>query len=113
MILTLNFDTEQLSNLVQEAVIKAIEGISMLSTNVSPSQDHLLLTIDQAASLLSKKKQTIYRLVGKAEIPHYKVGNRLYFKREELLEWVNRSRRKTRSEITEEASAFIEKRRAA
>ena len=106
-------ETEQLSNLVQEAVIKALEGISMLSTGVSPSQDHLLLTIDQAASLLSKKRQTIYRLVGKAEIPHYKVGTRLYFKREELIEWVNQSRRKTRSEIAEEASAFIERRRAA
>ena len=44
-------------------------------------------------------------------IPHYKVGKKLYFKRTDLIVWIEKHRVKTREDIEQEALAYISKRR--
>jgi hypothetical protein len=40
-------------------------------------------------------------------IPHYKLGKKIYFKRSDLIEWINKHRVRTREEIEQEALANL------
>ena len=66
-----------------------------------------LLTVKQAAELLKLSVPTIYGYVQRQEIPVSKRGKRLYFSKQELLDWVKEGRKKTLSEIEEQANSRI------
>lgn len=70
------------------------------------SQQDELLTIQQAAEILKLSVPTIYGLVSRTEIPHAKKGKRLYFSKQELLDWVQSGRKKTNAEIAADATAY-------
>ncbi len=59
--------------------------------------------IDLAVKITGKAKPTIYSLVSERKIPHSKRGKQLYFSRKELLEWIYSGKRRTASEIREDA----------
>ena len=68
-----------------------------------------LLTIQQAAELISLSVPTIYGLVSRSEIPVSKKGKRLYFSKQELLDWIKSGRKKTNAEISAEATGHVSK----
>ena len=47
-----------------------------------------IMSIDDAVSFTGYKKSTIYRKTCENAIPHYRRGNRVIFKKEELEEWL-------------------------
>ena len=55
--------------------------------------------IEMAMEITGLKRPTIYGLTSSREIPHYRQGKRLYFKRAELLAWIESGRKPTTSEI--------------
>jgi excisionase family DNA binding protein len=55
------------------------------STQIDP-----LLTIDEVCALLKLEPQTIYQLTYRGKIPHFKIANRLRFRRSEIVEWIER-----------------------
>jgi len=66
----------------------------------------LPIGIDDASQIIGKAKSTIYTLVQKRLIPCYKIGKKLYFYEEELLDWISTGRKKsiveTRDELEKE-----------
>jgi excisionase family DNA binding protein len=64
--------------------------------NVTTWNGNELMNVQQVAGYLTLSVQTIYGLVHKMEIPNFKRGKRLYFKRTEIDDWIGQSRRKTR-----------------
>jgi excisionase family DNA binding protein len=66
-----------------------------------------LLTIRQAAELLSLSVPTIYGLVSKKEIPVNKKGKRLYFSSIELTDWIRSGRKMTLSEINDLSKSYL------
>lgn len=60
-----------------------------------------------ASTLLKFTLSTLYSKVCKREIPFYKQGNRLYFSRNELLDWIKDGRKKTLIDIDISAETFI------
>ncbi len=78
-------------------------------SNIEVSQQDELLTIQQAAEILKLSVPTIYGLVSRTEIPHAKKGKRLYFSKQELLDWVKAGRKKTNAEIAADATAYCKK----
>lgn len=68
-----------------------------------------LLTIQQAAELLSLTVPTLYSKVSKGELPVMKRGKRLYFSRTELLEYLKAGRKKTNAEIEAEAETYLKR----
>lgn len=54
-----------------------------------------LLTVPQAASLLHLSVPTIYGLIHRRELPSLKRGKRVYFKRSDLMVYVEQGRRMT------------------
>lgn len=75
----------------------------------STTKDHL--TIQEAAELLNVAVPTIYSWVGAKSIPFYKKQRRLYFSKADLNEWVKSGRKRTISEIADEAVQIVNKRR--
>ena len=59
------------------------------------------ISIEEACTILKKAKPTVYTLVRKRQIPHYKNGKKLYFYEDELLDWIAQGKRKTIQEIDE------------
>jgi len=70
-----------------------------------------ILTVEQAAKFLNISRMTVYKHTSDRNLPHYKTGKRLYFKRGELEEWLTKNRIKTREDIENEANEYILKRR--
>jgi excisionase family DNA binding protein len=54
----------------------------------SPPKIEELIDINEATKVIHKAKQTIYQYCSKKNIPHIKSGGKIYFKRSELLSWV-------------------------
>jgi excisionase family DNA binding protein len=65
------------------------------------------LNADEAAEFISMSKSTIYKYTHEGRIPHYKKGKRLYFKMEELDEWLTENRGYNQTEIVAKAIEYI------
>jgi len=57
-----------------------------MKKNIHPSER--LLTVDEVAKYLSVDRITVYRLLGRKQLPGFKVGKQWRFKREMLEAWL-------------------------
>lgn len=83
---------------------------SIFNNKAEPESGHLL-TIKQAAELISLSVPTIYGLVHNSLIPVSKRGKRLYFSKQELIIWIQSGRKKTITEIEEDAQNYVNNKR--
>lgn len=95
-----------------EAIALLIEKVSRLETLLENlpregKQVIRMLNVTEAAELLHISVQSLYTKVSRREIPVHKPGKRLYFNRQELLEWMMSSRLKTVAEIQWEAEQHL------
>ena len=81
--------------------VNAIERLLLEGSTPQAEGDELML-IGEAALFLKLTVPTIYSKVSRGEIPVNKRGNRLYFYRSELTDWIKGGRRKTHSEIRQD-----------
>jgi len=65
-----------------------------------------ILDIHQAAEFVKKKVNTLYEMTSSKTIPHFKKGNKLYFKREELEQWLSEGKVKTMQEVQQDAITY-------
>ena len=66
-----------------------------------------ILDISQVCDLLRYSRATVYALVEKREIPHYKKGRKIWFSKNELFEWLKSGRKKTKKELENEAEKYL------
>jgi excisionase family DNA binding protein len=66
-----------------------------------------IFDIGEAADYCRLSKPTLYSLVSQRSIPFSKKGKRLYFSEMDLLDWIKQGRRKTQTELQEEAANYI------
>lgn len=67
-----------------------------IQSGASRQDPHAILTIDEAIAFTGYSKSAIHSATSKDTIPHFKRGNKLFFYRDELAEWLssdNRSKR--------------------
>ena len=87
--------------------LENIEKLLLQRSNpITPETDQLL-TIKQAAELITLSVPTLYGLVSRKEIPVSKRGKRLYFSKFELTDWIKAGRKLTTAEIDTKAEAYI------
>lgn len=72
-----------------------------------------ILNVQQAADFLKLKTTTLYEKTSRKLIPHFKKGNKLYFHRRELEEWIRQGKVKTFNDIEREATTFVLNKKAA
>lgn len=98
---------------VIEARLSSIENLILdlkQPVKIEPiGQPEQLLTVQEAAQFLNLTVPTIYSKVSKGELPYMKRGKRLYFSREELLQYLKEGRRKSNVEIAAEAEGYLSK----
>lgn len=101
-------------NELPEAVSRLLEKMNCIEQllrdlpqrSVIP-EDKTPMSITQAAKLLQLSVQTVYQKINRHELPHYKVGNRLYFIKDDLIAYVLSGRRLTDAEADQEANAHL------
>ena len=68
-----------------------------------------IMTVEQLSDYLTIARQTIYGKCSSKEIPYYKRGKRLYFKKSEINNWINCGIRYTKEELLLQAENWIKK----
>jgi excisionase family DNA binding protein len=66
-----------------------------------------VMNVEEVAQYLDVAKSTIYKLTSTREIPHFKKGKRIYFRTNEINEWMAKGKRKTNDEIKEEVDLYL------
>ncbi len=82
------------------------EILAEQTINTQPALPEIL-DIKQAADFLKLKVTTLYEKTSQKDVPHFKKGNRLYFNRVDLTEWLNSGRIKTKKEIEGQAIDYL------
>lgn len=66
-----------------------------------------VLTLEETMIYTGCARTTLYRLTSSKEIPHYKLGQALRFKKSELDEWLTRNKVSTTKEIESRAVTYM------
>ncbi len=97
-----NLNEEEFKNFLKEALSEIIgEGLTQVKNNIPE-----ILDVKQAAEYLRLKITTLYEKTSEKTIPHFKKGNKLYFKRDELQEWVLGGKVSTHEELQSQAASY-------
>jgi predicted DNA-binding transcriptional regulator AlpA len=65
------------------------------------------LQLDEIVPITGLTKPTLYGYVQRNEIPYHKKGNRLYFFKSELIDWIKTGKQKTLSELEAETDEYL------
>lgn len=57
------------------------------------------LTVKEASQMLGLSKGTLYNMICRNQIPYYQPRGKVYFKKEEILQWIERGRVSSNEEI--------------
>ncbi len=86
--------------------LENIERLLQSQSNPTNSQKSLF-TAREAAKFLSLALPTVYSMVSKGKLPYMKRSKRLYFDRDELMEYLKKGRQQTNKEIEESAFSCL------
>lgn len=100
---------EILEPIIDDCVTRSMDKYITSLNNAKPS-DSKVMDLSEAAQYLKVSKVTVYGYVHNRLFPYYKHGKRLYFRKEDIDQWISKSRRKSYDEINEEATAYLSKR---
>jgi len=80
---------------------KIFSAIKSPETEIEKNNTEIM-NIDQAAVYLKMAKQTVYSMISRRLLPYFKRGKRVFFRKNELLTWLERGRKFTKEEIQSE-----------
>ncbi|MGY5351016.1 helix-turn-helix domain-containing protein [Wenyingzhuangia sp. IMCC45533] len=94
---------EDLPEAVASLTNKIVQLQKTVNTTVltQPRIDRYPIGINEASKFLGLTKNTIYQYCNRNEIPHYKLGKKLFFFRIELIDLIKKHKILTKSEVTE------------
>lgn len=105
-----NLTLEQLPKAFEKLLIDVKEIKLLVTQKEIVGEKKLPINIDKACIILQKAKPTVYALVRKGLLPAYKNGKKLYFFEDELIEWIEKGKKKTYAEIQQEVILATSKR---
>ena len=70
--------------------------VEWIQSGGSQQDPHAILTIDEAVAFTGYSKSAIHSATSKNTIPHFKRGNKLFFFKDELVEWLKSDSRPKR-----------------
>ena len=107
-IILTTFTIEEMRNMMMGCID---EALSKINQRLSEDAVDKMMTVEEASVFLNLAPQTIYSFTAKRLIPFSKRSKRLYFSKKELIDWIKEGKRKTRTEIEQEAENYILNRR--
>lgn len=92
--------------------VQALEAkIDTIANAMNANCEDEIMTIQQAAKFVCMSTHTIYQLTSRKEIPHYRKGRRLFFKKQELADWLTGKKIDSKDEIRQRAATYLATRR--
>lgn len=85
------------------------KAIEQLSTNGPLAHTNDPMDIKALSACIKTSPSAIYKFTSQGSIPHYKNGNRLYFKREEINDWLFTTKINTAYDIDKAANEYLRK----
>jgi excisionase family DNA binding protein len=82
---------DELKQLLAEVVA---EELNRIKSKEPVQEDDKLIKIDEVSKLLNVSLVTIHSWKKTGKLPFYKISNKIYFKKSEILEALNKSERK-------------------
>jgi excisionase family DNA binding protein len=95
--------------LILERLDRIEKAIERLNANDPNHNADIPMNVKEVASYLHLAVATIYGLTHSGIIPYYKTGKKLYFKKDDIDEWIFSKKRKTHDDIAKEAMEYIRK----
>ncbi|MDV7187620.1 helix-turn-helix domain-containing protein [Lutibacter sp. TH_r2] len=86
--------------------LASIENKLLTSNNTTRNAIEIM-SLKQLCEYYDFTKSHIYKLTSNREIPFYKNGKRLYFKKDEIDQWILENRVKTVKDIEQEANNYL------
>jgi predicted DNA-binding transcriptional regulator AlpA len=103
---TLKF--EQLPNVVATLTDEVRELKALI---LKKAESHTLLEtpirLEEVVPIAGLTKPTLYGYVQRNEIPYHKKGNRLYFFKSEIIDWIRTGKQKTLKELEMEVNEYL------
>lgn len=87
--------------------LTTIENLINEKMNASVQVSTEILNLENASIYLDISKSSLYKFTSTKEIPHFKRGKRLYFKKSELDDWRTTQKISSRDEIDKLATEYI------
>jgi excisionase family DNA binding protein len=87
-----------------EIIADRLERIENILLQLRPETkivetENQILTLKKLCEYVDMAPASIYKRTSDRSIPHYKLGKKLYFKKDEIDEWMVSNKVKTRKEI--------------
>lgn len=99
---------ELVTPIIRDAVNQAMTKYLSAPTLDQPGVKEIL-NVEETASFLGVSKSRVYKMTHRREVPYYHTGKYLYFKREDVLQWVMKNRISSREEIEQQAINYLAK----
>jgi excisionase family DNA binding protein len=87
----------ELKDLITSSLKECLNDFEIISDKNNKKGS--ILTVAETAEYLKLAKQTIYSYTSNRTIPFFKKGKKLYFKIEEIHDWINMGKKLTSEEI--------------
>jgi len=98
----------QLPSLVADLKNEVLELKALILQKAEPQTEFdNPINIKEVAILAGLTVPTLYGYVQRNEIPFNKKGNRLYFFKSDIIEWIKSGRQKTLKELASDADTFL------
>jgi len=104
-----DYSFEQLPNILARMEERLDKIEVLLETYQKDLPENDFLGAKEACEILKFTLPTLYTKVCKREVPFYKQGNRLYFSKLELLNWIQDGKKKSLHEINSCAMEIAKK----
>jgi excisionase family DNA binding protein len=95
--------------LILERLDRIEKTIEQLSANGPLANINDPMDVKDLSAYLKISASTIYKFTSTRSIPYYKNGKRLFFKREEINDWIFTTKINSSYEIEKEANEYIRK----
>jgi excisionase family DNA binding protein len=83
-----DFLKEILEPIIDESLTRAMNKFINTRT-LEPDSYSGVFDLAEAAKYMKLSKQTLYGMTSKRILPHYKQGRHLYFRKDDLDQWIN------------------------
>jgi excisionase family DNA binding protein len=104
--LIISMSKQELTEMIHAAVRDAVTEYRLRENEkAEPVED--ILNSREAARFLDIKLNTLYIKTHKGELPYMKKGKKVYFSRQQLVEWMGQGRRYSRQESLQQADARL------
>jgi excisionase family DNA binding protein len=95
----ITIEKEELEEIVSRAVETALEKWGLFNSKEKTEDiDEFIMKVPELCRYLKMKASTLYQLTHKSEIPCNKKGKTLYFKKDEIDQWVSEGKQTTKYE---------------